>query len=271
MKDLRGKVVLITGGSRGMGRLLADRFARDGAKVVLWARTQADLDMAVGEICEWREDAACSYTVDVADPSRVMEAAARVKADLGTVDVLVNNAGVVHGGRFLDVSVEEHRQTIDVNFSAMMWTIKAFLPDMVERNEGHIINVSSGAGLTYVPLLTSYCASKSAVINFTDSLRLELKYIGADGVKCTIVCPGFIKTGMFEGVNPPRWMPWLEPDEMADKIYAAYRRGAPYIAEPAFGKLAPLVRALTTRRSLDFWQSVFGLSRSMEEWVGHNR
>jgi len=270
-KDVRDRVVLITGGSRGLGRRLADRFASDGAVVVLWARTEADLDAAA---CELRDKKSCDahwYSVDVSDPDAVLLAAQDVKKEVGTVDVLVNNAGVVHGGPFLEVSAEQHRQTMEVNFNASMWTLKAFLPDMVERNDGHVINISSGAGLTYMPELTSYCASKAALINFTDALRLELKDQGKDGVRFLIVCPGFVETGMFEGVKVPGWLPWLDPDDVADKVYSAYHRNTVYLAEPAMGKLAPLFRALVPRRSLDFWQRVTGLSGSMEEWRGHNR
>lgn len=268
MKDLNGKVALITGGSRGLGKLLAEKFASNGARVVLWARTQSDLDKAVEEF-RGRGWDAYAYSVDVSDIDRVLEAASKVKEDVGIVDVLVNNAGVVHGGPFLEVSTEDHRQTVEINFNAQMWTMKAFLPDMVERNSGHVINISSAAGLSYSPLMTSYCGSKAAVINFTDAIRLEMKCLGKDGVKFTIVAPAFIKTGMFEGVKTPFWLPWLEPDKLAEKIYRGYQREAEMVAEPAFPKLAPIIRANTSRRALDYFQTLFGLSESMKEWRGH--
>ena len=268
VKDPKGKVALITGGSRGLGKLLAEKFASNGARVVLWARTQSDLDSAVEEF-KGKGWEAYAYSVDVSDVDRVLEAARQVRKDVGTVDVLINNAGVVHGGPFLEVSAEEHRQTVDINFNAQMWTIKAFLPEMVERNSGHVINISSAAGLSYSPLMTSYCGSKAAVINFTDALRLEMKCSGKNGVKFTIVAPAFIKTGMFEGVKTPFWLPWLEPDKLAAKIYRGYQRNAEMVAEPAFPKLAPIIRANTSRRALDFFQTVFGLSDSMKEWQGH--
>jgi all-trans-retinol dehydrogenase (NAD+) len=269
VKDLTDKVVVVTGGTKGLGRLLAARFAQEGAKVVVWARTQADLEVMVDECCGkgWQ---AFGYSVDVSDYDTVVAAARRVKKEVGVVDVLVNNAGVVHGGPFLEVSAEQHRQTVDVNFSAFMWTMKAFMPDMVERNSGHVINLSSAAGLSYAPLMASYCGSKAAVVNFTDSVRLELKCMKKDGVKLTIVCPAFIETGMFEGVKVPIWLPWLKPQELADKIFDGYQRDAEMVAEPFFPKIAPLFRAAHSRRQLDRLLTIFGLSKAMEDWRGHN-
>jgi all-trans-retinol dehydrogenase (NAD+) len=267
VKEVKGKILLVTGGTKGLGKALAERFAREGATVVLWARTRKDLDAAVEEL-EARGFEAHGYSVDVSDLGKVITAAARVKEEVGTVDILINNAGVVHGGPFLEVGTEEHRQTMDVNFNAFMWTMKAFMPDMVARDEGHVINVSSAAGLSYTPLMASYCGSKAAVINFTDAMRLEMKYLGKPGVKLTIACPAFIETGMFEGVHTPWWLPWLSPEKLADKIYAGYQRDAEMVAEPMFPKLAPLFRAITHRRVLDRLQTQFGLSECMVDWSG---
>lgn len=266
-KDVKGRVVLITGGSRGMGLLMAERFAADGARVVLWARTEADLEKAVEDFRSKGWDA-YAYAVDVSDPRPVEEGAARVLDEVGPVDVLINNAGVVHGGPFLEVPPEAHRQTMDINFNACMWTTRAFLPGMLERNRGHIINMSSAAGLAYVPLMTSYCASKAAVVNFTDALRAEVKHMGKRGIRFTIVCPSFIRTGMFDGVRPPFWLPWLEPEDLADRIYRGFHRDSDMISEPLMAGLAPFFRAVTHRRVLDFFQEILGLSRSMDGWTG---
>lgn len=262
-KDVKGKVVLVTGGSRGMGRLIAERFAADGARVVLWARTEADLQLAVEDFRRqgWEAHA---YAVDVSDPLLVKETAARVREEVGPVDVLINNAGIVQSGSFLEVSPEAHRRTMEINFNACMWTIQAFLPDMLERNQGHVINMASAAGMAYMPRLTSYCASKAAVIHFTDALRLEVKRMGKRGVRFTIVCPAFIRTGMFDGARPPFWLPWLKPEDLADVIYRGYHMNRVMIYDPIMAWTTPFFRAVVMRRFLDFFLGVFGLSRTME-------
>ncbi len=268
MGKAEGKTVLITGGSRGLGRALADRFGRAGARIILWARTEKDLEDTVCQL-EENECEAYWYSVDVTDSQRVQKAASEIKKRFGFVEVLINNAGFVSGGPFLEVPIEDHIKTMEINVNAYMRTIMVFLPEMVERNQGHIINIASAAGLSYVPLLSSYCASKAAVINLTDSLRLEMKYLGKDGVKFLIVCPAFVRTGMFEGVQTPPWLPWLEPDKMADKIFRAFEKDREYLAEPLFPKLAPVFRAFIPRKFLDYFQTELGLSKSMEEWKGH--
>jgi all-trans-retinol dehydrogenase (NAD+) len=267
-KDVQGKVFLVTGGAMGMGRLVAEHFARDGARVVLWDINAGELEKTVRQMTE-REWEVYPYVVDVTDRALVYETAERVKEEVGAVDVLFNNAGIVKGGSFMEVDDEVHYATMDVNFNAYMWMTKAFMGDMMSRGEGHIINIASAAGLTHVPMATSYAASKAAVVNFTDSLRHEMRRLGHKGVKFTIVCPSYVTTGMFEGVKAPLLVPWLEPQKMADKIYQAYHSDKKMVAEPAFVKIVPALRGLAPRWLYERSCTVLGVSRSMEDWRGH--
>lgn len=266
-KDVRGKVFLVTGGAMGMGRAVAERFARDGAGVVLWDLNEKALNETVEDFKKrgWKVH---GYVVDVTDRAKVYETADKVKKEVGFVEVVMNNAGIVKGGPFLDVDDEAHFKTMDVNFNAYMWVTKAFLPDMIERNQGHFINVASAAGLTYVPLMTSYCASKAAVVHFTDALRLEMKRLKHKGIRFTIVCPSYVKTGMFEGVKAPLVTPWMEVDEMADKIYEGYHRNKNMVAEPLMVKFVPFLKGLLPRTVYDVAETPLGVSRSMESWRG---
>ncbi|MFW6113508.1 MAG: SDR family NAD(P)-dependent oxidoreductase, partial [Actinomycetota bacterium] len=150
-----------------------------------------------------------------------------------------------------------------------MWMIKAFMGDMIASNDGHIINIASAAGLTCVPLMANYCASKAAVVNFTDSLRMEMKRLGHKGVRFTIICPSYVQTGMFEGVKPPLVTPWMTTDEMCDKIYEGYHKNKKMVAEPFMVKLVPALRGLSPRFAYDVFSVFLGVSRSMEEWRGH--
>lgn len=267
-KDVRGKVFLVTGGAMGMGRLVAEHFARDGARVVIWDINAGELDKTTRQMGE-REWEVHPYVVDVTNRSLVYETAERVRKDVGSVDVLFNNAGIVKGGPFMEVDDEAHYATMDVNFNAYMWVTKAFLGDMMACGEGHIINIASAAGLTHVPLATSYAASKAAVVNFTDSLSHEMRRLGCKGIKFTLVCPSYVKTGMFEGVKAPLATPWLEPQEMADKIYNAYHRDKKMVTAPLMVKFVPALRGIAPRRVYEVASTILGVSRSMEEWRGH--
>lgn len=267
-KDVKGKVFLVTGGAMGMGRAVAERFARDGARVVLWDLNESELDKTVRQMRE-RDWEVHSYVVDVTDRAQVYLTAEKVKKDVGTVDVVMNNAGIVRGGPFLEVPDEDHFATMDVNFNAYMWVTKAFLPEMMGRNEGHFINIASAAGLTCVPLLANYCASKAAVVNFTDSMAMEMRRLKARGVRFTVICPSYVQTGMFEGVKAPLVTPWMTTEDMADKIYDGYHRDKRMVAEPMMVKIVPFLRGVSPRIVYYIVSTWLGISRSMEEWRGH--
>ncbi len=267
-RDVRGKLYLVTGGAIGMGKEVAKLFAADGARVVLWDINADKLEKAAAEVRDLGAEV-MTDVVDVTDREQVYAAAQRVKQDFGKVDILHNNAGVVKGGYFMDVEDEWHLKTMDVNFNAYMWTMKAFMPEMIKANDGHIINVASAAGLTYVPMLSTYCASKAAVVNFTDTLRLEMKKQGKSGVRFTTVCPSFVTTGMFEGVKAPLLVPWLSTEKMSRKIYEAYHRQRNIVMEPPLVKFVPLFRGALPRPVYDVVSEVMGLTRAMAHWKGH--
>ncbi len=267
MSEVNGKVALVTGGAMGMGRAVAERLARDGAKVVLWDLNEDTLKSTKDEMKKTGADVH-TYVLDVTDRAKVYETAAKVKQDVGVVDIVVNNAGVVSGGLFWEVPDEKLFKTIDVNLNAIMWCTKAFLPDMIKKSSGHLVQIASAAGLLGVPGLTAYCASKHAVIGFSDTLRLELKKMKIKGIRITIVCPSFVQTGMFDGVKPPFLNPWLTTDQMADKIYAGLRKDKYYVREPFAVKLVPFLKGMTYTPILDWAGGVLGMHASMDTWTG---
>ncbi len=267
MKSVKGKVALITGGALGMGKEVAKLFAKDGAKIVLWDLREEDLSKAAEELRGLGAEV-YTYVCDVTKRDMVYETAEKVKKEVGFVDILDNNAGIVFGGPLWEVDDEKLFKTIDVNVNGIIWCTKAFLPDMMERNEGHIIMMASAAGLLGVPGLAAYCASKHAVIGLSDSLRVELKKIGKTGIKITIVCPSFVKTGMFEGVKPPLLNPWLTPEGMAKKIYNAVLKEKPYVLEPFIVKTVPFLKGISTTAVMDWVGGVLGMHKSMDTWIG---
>jgi all-trans-retinol dehydrogenase (NAD+) len=255
VKKFTGKVAVVTGGAGGVGRAVALRLAQRGARVALWDRDAVKLKEAVDEISSTaRAGQAIGHVVDVADPKAVIEGARRVESELGPVDILDNNAGIVYAGAFAEADPAELDRTIDVNFKSYVWCTRVFLPGMITRGSGHLIMTASASGLTGVPGMAIYSATKHAVVGLSESIRLELRRQKAKGIGMTIVCPSFISSGMFVGSRPPRLTRWLTPDEIADKTIHAVENNRLYIREPWLIKLLPLLKALPG----SFWA----------DWVG---
>jgi all-trans-retinol dehydrogenase (NAD+) len=145
---------------------------------------------------------------------------------------------------------------------------KQFLPEMIARNSGSIVNVASAGGLIGVPGMADYCAAKFGVVGFSEALRLEMKKFGYAGVKVTCICPSFTTTGMFAGVKPPLFSPWLDPDRLADQIVRTILRGRAYLKVPLMVKLVPFFKCLPTPL-FDRIGKIMGLDRVMDNFRGH--
>lgn len=194
------KVVLITGGSRGLGLVLARRFADEGAKIAICARNSEELLRAKEDL---QRSGAEVYEVvcDVRDESQVNQMIDDVNAHFGQIDVLVNNAGVIQVGPLETQTKEDFENAIDVHFWGAFHTMQAVLPKMRELGEGRIVNISSIGGKMSVPHLAPYCASKFALVGLSNAMRVEL---AKDNIWVTTVCPGLMRTGshinaMFKG------------------------------------------------------------------------
>ncbi|XP_013791881.1 epidermal retinol dehydrogenase 2-like [Limulus polyphemus] len=218
-KDISKETVLITGGGSGIGRLLALRFAKLGTRVVLWDINREGCEETERQVRELGGQAYV-YDCDVSDCNSINKRAAQVKQEVGSITILVNNAGIVTGKRFLDCSEKEIVKTFEVNALSHFWMCKAFIPDMIAKNHGHLVSIASLAGLGGVVGLTDYCASKFAAVGFDETLRLEIKAEGYDGIKSTVVCPFFTNTGMFAGATPGIFG-FLKPEFVADEIMSA--------------------------------------------------
>lgn len=216
MTKLADSTVLVTGAASGIGRLMALGAAARGARVVAW-----DIDgEALAALAEAHPSQIEPFVVDVTDRQAVYATARQVEAGVGPVDVLILNAGVVSGGRLLEVPDEAVERVMAVNTMALFWCAKAFLPGMVERDAGHVVTVASIAALTPFPGMVDYVASKHAAYGFAEALRTELAD-DAPGIRTTVVLPQVIDTGMFAGVTTPRLFPPLRPESVADAVLAA--------------------------------------------------
>lgn len=269
MTQISGSNVVITGAAGGLGRLLALRMARRGARIALWDVDEPHLAGVVEETRRAGAAAAHGYACDISDRRQVCDAARRVREDLGSVRILVNNAGVVSGRSFLECSEEQLERTLRVNTLGMFWTCRAFLPEMIESGAGHLVTIASAAGTVGVARLADYCASKWAAVGFDEALRMEFRHT-APGVKTTVVCPYFLDTQMFHGVRTRfSWLlPILRGDAVADKIVAAVERDRPRLMMPWIVYFVPLLRGLLPVRLFDATAELLGINRSMDSFQG---
>ncbi|KAK1878697.1 Epidermal retinol dehydrogenase 2 [Dissostichus eleginoides] len=185
-----------------------------------------------------------------------------VKREVGDVSILVNNAGIVTGKKFMDAPDSLIEKTMEVNTMAHFWTYKAFLPAMIANNHGHLVSIASSAGLISCNGLADYCASKFAAVGFAESVGLELLATGKDGVKTTIVCPYFINTGMFDGCQTkwPTLLPILDPNYVAKKIIQAVLTDQVFLLLPKTMYLITALKTVLQWKLFSLLSSYLGLS-----------
>jgi NAD(P)-dependent dehydrogenase (short-subunit alcohol dehydrogenase family) len=189
--DLRGKTVFITGGSRGLGLVMAREFVERGSRVALCARDSDELDRAAADLSRRGADVA-SVVCDVTDRGQVERTVRDVESHFGRIDVLVNNAGTISVGPMEVMNVGDYDEAMKTHFWGPLYTTLAALPAMRRRGGGRIVNISSIGGKVAVPHLLPYCASKFALTGLSEGLRAELK---KDNIYVTTVCPGLMRTG----------------------------------------------------------------------------
>jgi len=189
--DLNGRVVLITGGSRGLGLILARQAVAEGARVAICARDADELERARLELSAQGAEV-LTLVRDLSDATEVRTLVAEVEQQLGPVDVLVNNAGIISVGALDHMEVRDYEESLDVHFWAPLHAMQAVLPSMRRRGEGRIVNVASVGGKVAVPHLVPYSAGKFALVGLSEGFRAELLQYG---IQVTTVCPGLMRTG----------------------------------------------------------------------------
>ncbi|QHQ34365.1 L-iditol 2-dehydrogenase [Algicella marina] len=216
---LKGKVALVTGGARGIGRAICEAYAAEGARVAVADRLTAE---AV-ETAKALGEAGMAVTMDVTDLAAIREGVAAVEAEFGGIDILVNNAGIFNMGSIEEVTAEDYRRQYDVNVGGTIFAIQAVVPGMKKRGRGGaIINFSSQAGRRGEPNIVLYCSTKAAVISVTQSLALEL---AKDRIRVNAIAPGVIDT--------PMW-------DIVDAQFAQYENRQPGEKKRIVGEAVPL-------------------------------
>ncbi|RME84163.1 MAG: 3-oxoacyl-[acyl-carrier-protein] reductase [Planctomycetota bacterium] len=188
--DFKGKTVVITGASRGIGKAIAQAFAEKGANLVLVARNGEKLEEVKREM---GNDSTLVFPMDVRDGQKVQEAVDAILKERGAIHVLVNNAGITRDNLLLRMKEEEWQEVMDINCKSVFLWSKGVIRSMIRNREGSIINISSVVGLSGNPGQTNYAASKAAIIGFSKSLAKE---VGSKGIRVNVIAPGFVETDM---------------------------------------------------------------------------
>ena len=218
MNDLKNKNALITGAGKGIGKAITLALAKEGVNVILIARTQEEIDNVAAKARSLRVKAV-AITADVADINSVNAAVEKALAEFGTIDILINNAGIAAFGKFLDLEPAAFERIIQVNLMGTYYVTRAVLPNMIERKSGDIINISSTAGLNGNAMTSAYSASKFAVLGLTESLMQEVR---KHNIRVTALTPSTVATDMAKdlkivGENADQIM---QAEDMAELIIA---------------------------------------------------
>ncbi len=254
--DFQGKSVLITGGSRGLGLLLARRFATAGARLTIVAREPAELDLARRELTALAGARVLALPADVGSQSDMEWVVERAAERFGRLDVVVNNAGIIQVGPLEHMTVEDFENAMAVHFWGPLYTTLAALPHLRQQGGGRIVNIASIGGKIAVPHLVPYSASKFALVGLSNGLQAEL---AKEGIRVTTVCPGLMRTGShvnarFKGRQREEFAWFALSDSLplssmageraARRIVKACRYGEPHLI------LTPQARAATLAAAL---------------------
>lgn len=218
MTDLKNKNALITGAGKGIGKAIAIALAKEGVNVILISRTQADVDQLSAEISNLGVKT-LALSADVSDITSINTAVEKALAEFTNIDILINNAGIAAFGKFLELEPAAWEKIIQVNLMGTYYTTRAVLPNMIERQTGDIINISSTAGLNGNALTSAYSASKFAVMGLTDSLMQEMR---KHNIRVTALTPSTVATDLALDLNLTDGNPEkvMQPEDIAELIIA---------------------------------------------------
>jgi len=261
--DFHGKTVLITGGSRGLGLVLARQFGEEGARLVLCARDEAELERAREELAD-RGFPVLVMPCDLTDREQIARMVRQVHAAWGDVDVLVNNAGVIQVGPMEEMTENDYRQAMGVHFWGPLHAMYSVLPGMRRRGGGRVVNIASIGGKISVPHLMPYCASKFALVGLSQGFRAELR---RHGVYVTTVCPGLMRTGspvnaQFKGQNR-REFAWFSVSDSLPLLSLDAERAARRIVEACRYGDAELITPLWAAGAATFHGLMPGLTADL--------
>ena len=265
---IKDKIVLITGGASGIGRIMVRLMIERKAKVIIWDINQESINHTIAEFSNKGE--IVGYNVDVSNLEQIQNTAKKVKSEIGIVDILINNAGIIVGKYFNEHTSTDILKTTEINAIAPMLITKEFLNDMLNQNSGHICNIASSGGLVSNPKMSVYAASKWSLIGWSDSLRLEMKQLDKK-VNVTTIMPYYIDTGMFDGVKSK--IPILKPEATALAIVKAIEKNKKLISIPGYiYRFTRLGQAIMSIKIFDWFAGdLLGIYKTMEHFTGRKK
>ncbi|MGA9118767.1 MAG: SDR family NAD(P)-dependent oxidoreductase [Bacteroidota bacterium] len=275
MKNLNGKTAIVTGGASGIGYATVRRLVQEGCSVTIWDVRPAALEDAVRALGSGG-GTVYGHVCDVTDRARVTELAGTAEREMGRVDILINNAGYVLGGTLLEGPADAWERTVEVNLMAVIQVTQAVLPGMYERNEGHVVNISSAAGMVGVPGLAVYCATKWGVWGFTEAMRMESRTLGKTGMHWSSIHPSYLAEGMFAGAKltfPGNLiLPLIRSHDVIARaiVNGALKKNRFSPKRPPALHLTLRLRGLLPDRWFQFVLVLLGIPRSMSTWKGQN-
>ena len=264
---LKNANILITGGASGIGKIMGRMALERGANhLIIWDINAENIETTVAELSPLGK--VNGYVVDVANNGVVKATYKQVCEECGRVDILVNCAGIITSNKTFDqLTEEEIVRTMNINTLAPMFVANAMLPDMLERECGHICTITSAGGMLGNPRMSVYGASKWGAIGWSESLRIELNKM-RKGVRVTTVAPYYIKTGMFSGVKS-RIIPILAPEYVARKVLNAIERNKSFRGIPFGYHFIRFWQAFLPVRVFDwFFGEVIGIYHTMDKFTG---
>ncbi|MCB0507926.1 MAG: SDR family oxidoreductase [Chitinophagales bacterium] len=269
MSKIKGANVLITGGANGIGKLMGLKCLQESAaNLIIWDINEENLDKTSKEFSAKGYKNVITFLVDIAKIDDIEKAATEVLLEIGNIDILINNAGIVAGKQnFWDYTARDIEKTISINVNGPMHVARVFLKDMINQRRGHVVNIASASSFISLPKGSVYASSKWAVFGWSESLRLELEDEGGD-LHVTTVCPSYIDTGMFKGVKAPLLFPLLQPEEVANKVIAAIKRNEIILMLPEKTQIVPILKGLMPTRVFDKVASFIGVYTSMSSFEG---
>ncbi|AZB22168.1 SDR family NAD(P)-dependent oxidoreductase [Kaistella haifensis] len=265
--DFRNKNVLITGGCSGIGKIMARKSLERGVKkLVIWDINEEALVKTKQEFSGIGSEI-FTYKVDVFNFDEIKINAQKVRTEVGKIDIVINNAGIVVGKYFHEHTHDQIQKSMVINSNAFMHIALEFLPGMMADNSGAICNIASSAGLISNPKMSVYAASKWAVVGWSDSLRLEMEQLGKN-ISVTTIMPFYINTGMFDGVKS-KLLPILEPEPTSEKIIKAIENKTKMLAMPLPYWFIRLSQGILPLPIFDWvMKNVFGVYDTMKDFKG---